>query len=327
MSQRGDGIGLEVTNTVIRGVRLSADEPGRIAQVAEVPVDRFEDHALVFDALVRVGGQLGATALPTRVGWFPTRATMQRLDVTGLSGPELNSIRHELAGASKITSTMLIDADARRWMLALRWDHTSAWRVQELVERAGFLDVAVEPAPVALERVLAASSTAARRDAAEGRSWVAIYDGSVPIAAVTTDTNDREFPGLTTTEQRIGLHELGETLAADRLAAEVGRIARDLLPNKGRSSELDVHLQLVGEPYPPFPAHDLRAPQRVAVALGAAAGSAGLAGRLRPVDVLTPTGQLSESIPRPWAVHRVTDEALQPAEQSRSRQKWWRRRR
>ena len=65
---------------------------------------------------------------------------------------------------------------------------------------------------------------------------------------------------------------------------------------------------LADVPYPPFPAHDLRAPQRQAVALGAAAGAAGLAGRLRPVDVLAPTGaQRAPDTRRPWAIERVVE--------------------
>ena len=68
-------------------------------------------------------------------------------------------------------------------------------------------------------------------------------------------------------------------------------------------------LRVVEDAYPPFPAHDLRAPQRVVVALGAAIGAAGLAGRLRSVDVVAPTTQIPDLMPRPWAVERVTTEA------------------
>ncbi len=325
MAQRGDGIGLEVTKTMIRGVRLAHDQPGRVASAAEVPIARFQDHAVVFDTLVRVRGQLSTSPLPTRVAWFPTGSTMQRIDATGLTGPELNSMRHDLAGSAGVTSTMLVDADARRWMLALRWDHSEAWRIQELVERAGFVDVAVEPGPVALERVLAPDTRIARRDASVHRSWTAIYDDSVPLAAATVEAHFRDSPGLSVSNDSLGLHNLDEILPEAELADEVGGITKASLPEATNSTELDVHLQLLGDPYPPFPAHDLRAPQRVAVALGAATGAAGLAGRLRPVDVLAPTNQIGDTTTNPWAIERIIEPPLEIERETPSR--WQRQRR
>ena len=47
MTRRGDGIGLEVTPSVVRGVRLSQDEPGRVVAACEVPIHRFDDNAVV----------------------------------------------------------------------------------------------------------------------------------------------------------------------------------------------------------------------------------------------------------------------------------------
>lgn len=307
MSVRGDGIGLDVVSTGVRAVRLGRDEPGRVEAVADVPIVRFDDHAAVFDALVRVRGRLGTRPIPTRVAWFPNRSTMQRLDVTGLTGPELNRIRHDLAGSSGITSTMLIDADARRWMLALRWDHREAWRLQELVERAGFVDVSVEPAPVAVERVLGRDTTVVRRDASADRSWAAIFDESVPVAATSVDADGREHPGLTLTAEVIDLFSLDQVLGEAQLADDLGRIVHGAFDGSERSDALGLQLQLLGDPYPPFPAHDLRAPERLAVALGAALGAAGLAGRLRPVDVLTSTSRADSSVARPWAIERRTD--------------------
>ena len=113
MTRRGDGIGLEVTTSVVRGVRLDQDEPGRVVAAAEAPISRFDDEAAVLDALVRVHGQLGDVAgihaATTRAAWFPVGSTMQRLDATGHTGPELNTMRHELAEQAGITSTMLIE--------------------------------------------------------------------------------------------------------------------------------------------------------------------------------------------------------------------------
>lgn len=320
--RRGDGIGIEITPTVARGVRLSRDEPGRVASVVEVPIAQFDDNPTVFDALVRVGAQLGSIDVPTRIAWFPAGSTMQRLDVTGRSGPELNSMRHELSDQFGISSSMLVDADARRWMLVLRWDHAPAWRLQELCERAGFLDVAVEPAPVALQRVLPEDTPVARRDASDGRSWAVVYGAGVPMAAATVGSEGREHPGLVCGSELGGLHDLERVLPGDELADELERVVGTALGATRHSRELDLRLHLLGDPYPPFPAHDLRAPQRIAVALGAGVGAAGLAGRLRPVDVLAPTAAAAEQLPRPWAVERVFDE---PKRVERPRPPWWRR--
>jgi hypothetical protein len=320
--ERGDGVGLEITTTVIRGVRIDSSDPGRPAAVAEVPIGSFDDHDAIFDALVRVRGQLDSVSLPTRVGWFPAGASLQRIDVTGRSGPELNAVRHDLGSRLGVTSTMLVDADARRWMLTLVWDHVMAWRLEELVERAGFVDVAVEPAPVALQRVLGAGVSVARRDATSGRSWAALYQGGAPLAAATVEAGSREYPGLTVAEVPLGLHRLEEPLPGADLGDEVARLTSAALSGVERSGELDVGLRVLREPYPPFPAHDLRAPQRVAVALGAALGAAGMAGRLRPVDV-TATRLVGEAVEPPWAVERITDVSTGV---DRPRVPWWHRR-
>lgn len=318
-ARRGDGIGLEVTRTVVRGVRLAHDEPGRVAAVCEVPIGRFEDNAAVFDALVRARGRLGGDGSATRAAWFPSGSTMQRVDATGLTGPELNQLRHRLVDDIGITSTMLVDAEARRWMLALRWDHNRAWWLQELLERAGFVDVTIEPAPVALGRALGRDVTVARRDASLDRSWAALYD-TVPIAATTVESGTREHPAIACAASPLGVNDLDDVLTDSVLSQEVARLVADALLDVERTNELDAHLVVLDEPYPPFPAHDLRAPQRVGVALGAAVGAAGLAGRLRAVDVLTSVRQTVESLPRPWAIERLADA---PLEIARDRPSWW----
>lgn len=319
MSERGTGIGLEITETVVRGVRLAHDEPGRVAAACEVPIARFDDNAIVFDALVRTRGRLGGDPMTTRAAWFPTGSTLQRVDATGMSGPELNELRHDLADRTGVTSTMLVDADARRWMLALRWDHARAWWIQELLERAGFADVTVEPAPVALQRALADGVTVARRDASADRSWAAVFD-RVPIAASSVESGHREHPAIAFASAPLGVHGLDEVLADDALATEVNRVVAEVLADVDRTNELDARLVVLHDPYPPFPSHDLRAPQRVGVALGAAIGAAGLAGRMRAVDVLTSVRPAAESLPRPWAVERLPDTKL---EVERDRPSWF----
>jgi hypothetical protein len=327
MTRRGDGIGLEVTTSVVRGVRLDQDEPRRVVAAGEASISRFDDEAAVLDALVRVHGQLGDPSRShpstTRASWFPVGSTMQRLDATGRTGPELNAMRHDLAERAGITSTMLIEVEARRWMLVLRWDHVAANRLERLLERAGFADASVEPAPVAFGRVVGMTTPVARRDASNGHSWAAVYDAGVPIAATTVPQASREYPGMAIAVGATALHRLDDVLGAAELADLVDEIAAAAIASTGKTGELDLQLVLASDPYPPFPPHDLRAPQRQAVALGAAAGAAGLAGRLRPVDVLAPTGSPSAAdIRRPWAVERVVE--LPPRVRAR-RRPWWRR--
>ncbi len=218
VTRRGDGIGLEVTTSVVRGVRLDQDEPGRVVAAAEAPISRFDDEAAVLDALVRVHGQLGDVAgihaATTRAAWFPVGSTMQRLDATGHTGPELNSMRHDLAERAGITSTMLIEAQARRWMLVLRWDHVAASRLERLLERAGFVDASVEPAPVAFGRVIGTTTPVARRDASNGHSWAAVFDAGVPIAATSVPQASREYPGMAVAAAVNALHRLDDVLGA-----------------------------------------------------------------------------------------------------------------
>jgi hypothetical protein len=183
--------------------------------------------------------------------------------------------------------------------------------------------VSVEPAPVALGRAIGITTPVARRDAASGESWVAVFEAQVPIAATSVPHASREHPGVVIASEATALHRLEEVLDAPALADLLDEIAATAIAATGKKGELDLRLVLAGDPYPPFPAHDLRAPQRQAVALGAAAGAAGLTGRLRPVDVLTPTGEArSLDVRRPWAIERIV--ALPPRERAR-RAPWWRR--
>ena len=329
VTRRGDGIGLEVTTSVVRGVRLDQDEPGRVVAAAEAPISRFDDEAAVLDALVRVHGQLGGVAgihaATTRAAWFPVGSTMQRLDATGNTGPELNSMRHDLAERAGITSTMLVETQARRWMLVLRWDHVAASRLERLLERAGFVDASVEPAPVAFGRVIGTTTPVARRDASNGHSWAAVYDAGVPIAATSVPQASREYPGIAVAGR-------GQRVASPRRRARRARVGRPRRRDRRHRDRIhragpvscDLHLVLADVPYPPFPAHDLRAPQRQAVALGAAAGAAGLAGRLRPVDVLVPDRRPARRR-HPAAVGDRAGRRAPTAGARASRRPWWRR--
>lgn len=297
---RGDGVGIEVTHGVLRAIRLGAEEPGRVVSAAEVSVaDRHDDRSVV-DALVRLRAELGDTGAPTRVALFPPGSTLSRLDATGASGSDLNALRAELAASNGASSSVLVDDGPRRWLVGVAWDDVEIRRVEELTERAGFIDVAIDPSPLALARVLGESITHVRRDAASDQSFGAMVSRGVVLAAAALDSIGRMSPGLTCGDSALsagwfdGLHE------PTALVAEIERLLEAAQP-------VDWGLQLAGIAYPPFPPHDLRSPQRQCVALGAALGAAGLAGRLRPVDVLAPVVLGSSQGERPWAIERVSN--------------------
>jgi hypothetical protein len=98
------------------------------------------------------------------------------------------------------------------------------------------------------------------------------------------------------------------------LVAELRRFVDGLNdePPEGHGAGYD-QLLIAGVPYPPFPPHDPRSPLRQCVALGAAVGAAGLAGRLRPVDMLSPTAATVDPSDRPWVVERLS--SLPPKEE------------
>ncbi len=321
--RRGDGVGLEVTRDLVRGVRLDHDRPGQVVDVCEVPIDRFDDDDHVREAFVVARDRLRASAERTHIAWFPGGATLQRIDVTGRGGPELNAIRHDLDEAHGISSTMLIEGDAHRWMLALRWGHRTGWRLQGLAELAGLAEVEVEPAPTSLGRVLPPAVDVARHAASAAESWVAVYDRGAPYAAASLRVSTGDYPALETgaAPRNARFEELGTMQAQSALFATVTDVVSTAL-DLGGSSPPGPALRLVERTYPDFPPHDLRAAHRVCVALGAALGAAGLAGNVRAVDVVSVPKHAAPTIRHPWSVERVVDAPDTP---ERTPLSWWRR--
>lgn len=297
---RGDGVGLEVTHGVIRGVRLGSDEPGRVVSAAEVPVANRHDDRTMVDALVRLRAELGDPRVPTRVAVFPPGSTLSRVDATGLTGHDLNDLRSGLAASRTASSSVLIDDGPRRWLVGVSWDDAEIRRVEELTERAGFVDVAIDPSPLALARALAPDITHIRRDAAPDQSFGAIVSRGVIVAAAALDSIGRMTPGLACSDAAVSVGWFDDVDEQAELVAEVRRLLDDAPP-------VECRLALAGTPYPEFPQHDLRAPQRQCVALGAALGASGLAGRLRPVDMLLPMLTAANELERPWAIERVSN--------------------
>ena len=298
--ERGDGIGIEVTPGVLRGVRLGSTEPGRMVAAAEVAVaNQFDDRAML-DALVRLRAELGDARVPTRVAMFPPGSTLSRVDATGLAGVDLNALRAGLATSRGATSSVLVDDGPRRWLIGVSWDDTEIRRVEELTERAGFIDVAVDPSPLALARVVGSEITHVRRDTATDQSFGALTSRGVVVAASALESVGRVTPGLTCSDASMSVGWFDDVDEAQELVTQVHRLLEDAPP-------VECGLTLADVPYPDYPPHDLRAPERQCVALGAAVGAAGLAGRLRPVDMLLPVASTSSELERPWAIERVSN--------------------
>ena len=302
--ERGDGVGLEVTRREVRGVRLRAGQPDRLAAVSEVAFGDLDDHRRVVDAFVRLRADLGTPDEPTRVATFLQGSVLHRLDATGLAAGELTARRWSLHHDHGVGSTVLLDDGPRRWLVAVRWDEGAARRLEELTERAGFRDVTVEPSPIALVRVLDESVTRVRRDATIDEAFELLCRGGLPVAGASVEAIGRMPPDLAVDTATVPADWFAETPDPTELTAELRRFTSDL-----GSGDPDRRLTLAGVAHPPFPPHDLRSPQRQCVALGAALGAAGLAGRLRPVDMVAAT-TVAANVDRPWAVERVS--ALPP---------------
>jgi hypothetical protein len=293
-------VGVEVTYGIVRGVRLESTHPERIVAAAEVPLANRLDDRATLDAFVRLRAELGDPRVPARIAMFPPGSTLSRVDATGLIGNDLNALRSELARSRTASSSVLVDDGPRRWLIGVSWDDTEIRRVEELAERAGFIDVAIDPSPLALARVLDGSITHVRRDAAPDQSFGAITSRGGVVAAVALDSIGRMTPGLACSDAVMSVGWFDDVDEPADLVAEVQRLLEDAPP-------VECGLRLADMPYADFPPHDLRSPQRQCVALGAAVGAAGLAGRLRPVDMLLTVVTASSGVERPWAIERVTN--------------------
>jgi hypothetical protein len=304
-TSRGDGVGIEFTTTIVRGVALERDEPGRVRAAAEVGI-RTRDDRGVLDALVRLRAELGGTRAPTRVALFPPGSTLHRIDVTGRTGPELNGLRSTLERVHAISSTVLIDDGPRRWMMAVRWDEAVVRRLEELVERAGFVDVAIDPSPVAISRVVDPNTTVLRRDAATDESFDVVLRG-LPIVACAVDSIGRQPPDLLVADDPVSGTAFDELVDPVDIVTSVERaIDTRLTGTSAAATAAKVLLHLADDGYPPYPIHDIRSPERQCVALGAAVGAAGLSGRIRPIDMMIPAVPAADTVERPWAIERMS---------------------
>jgi len=307
---RGDGVGIEISDSIIRAVRLRHDLEGRLAAAAEFPVNLSDDNSTL-DALVLLRAELGDPDEPARVATFPRNAMMQRVDITGRSGPDLNKLRSRLDRRHGINSTVVVDDGPRRWLLLIRWDAPAVRRLEDLAERAGFVDVTVEPSPMSLARVTGHDATFVRRLVAQGDAHHAVVKHRLPVTALSTVATGRHHPDVDISTVDIPLAFFDDFMVDAALAEVVDRVdERVRVQEHSEHSSTDgrapLVLDLVGVPYPVYPQHDLRSAERQAVALGAAVGAAGLAGPLRPVDMIISGIAIDDQFDRPWAIEEIS---------------------
>lgn len=309
-ASRGDGVGIEIADSVVRGVRLRHDVEGRVSAAAEFAMSLGDDNSIL-DALVLLHAELADPDEPARIATFPPATMLQRVDITGRSGPQLNELRFTLDRRHGIKSTVVVDDGPRRWLLLIRWDAPAVRRLEALAERAGFIDVTIEPSPLALARVTGPDASFVRRLVAQGDAHRMVVHNRLPVAAIGTREPGRAHPDLdiSTIDVTMAYFEdfmndaaVGEVV--DRIDERAATQARtDRSSNGGRSTP---QLDVAGTPYPPYPLHDQRSAQRQAVALGAAVGAAGLAGPLRPVDMIISSVEVDDQFDRPWAVEELS---------------------
>lgn len=307
---RGDGVGIEIADSIVRGVRLRHDVSGRLSAAAEFPVNLADDNSTL-DALVLLRAELGDPDEPARVATFPEGAMLQRIDITGRSGPHLNELRSKLDRLHGINSTVVIEDGPRRWLLLIRWDAPAVRRIEDLAERAGFIDVTIEPSPLALARVTGPGASFVRRLVAQGDAHRMVVQNRLPVAASRTSAPGRTHPDVDISSIDVPMAYFEDFLTDPALGEVIDRID-DRAATKAESEHAvdeggaSLSLELVDVAYPPFPPHDQRSPQRQAVALGAAVGAAGLAGPLRPVDMIISSVAVDDQFDRPWAIEELS---------------------
>ncbi len=300
----GRSVGMELCSNLIRGVLLG-DEDAEIARAAEVSVTSFDDDRSVLDAMIRLRADLGVEHVPARLATFPAGSWLRRIDVTGKTGPELNALRGEIDDRYRAGSTMLVDDGPRRWLLIIHWPDAGVRRIEALTEQAGFIDVAVEPSPVALARVLPPSLTVAERFAAPGEATALVVHDNVPIAAVSIDGTGVPSPTLAAAAALYSIAIFDDATAADSLAELIENVRRST-PLTPPDSDDHWAVRVDGSDVAAFPPHDLRSPERQCVALGAAVAAAGLDGTIRPVDIITDAAAAEPLQHRPWVIERAS---------------------
>ena len=316
MAARSDGIGIEVTATSVRAVHICRGRPWRDSE-ALLPDDGSSE-ARLLEALVHLHETFDPPCdVPVRLAWFPTRAWLR---ATALGSGATPAPSSPAPLATRHASALTVAAGSRRWRLDLGWPDDEPTYIGELASRAGFRHVSVEPAPVALGRVGPAGTYLAERTV-RGTGWTALVDGGVPLLAHADDDRNDSCD-----EDGLVLRAINH----ERSSAVVRPV--DVAPShEDVQAELDA---ILGEARARATGSihvltDMPLNARHVIALGAAAGAAGVAGRNRVMVAPFANGDTVGDV-LPWAVERLathspTHQARPPSLPARLRA-WWSRR-
>lgn len=293
-SARG-GVGIELTEQAVRGVRIDAASSVGVAATGEFTIRSADDERLL-DALVLLNAELGEPSTPTRIATFPAGATLQRVDVTGRSETDVGDIRERMRTDHGVRSSVISTDGPRRWLLLIRWDEMWIERVRTLASRAGLVDVVVEPSPMSIGRVAGVDATYAHRVASQGDGHHTVLQHRVPVAAASTVPTGRADVDLEIACGTVPLTGFEEYLDHAVLRDSVDRFAT----RAGDLSQLErADPQLGG-------VLDAGSDGRHVIALGAAIGAAGLLGPIDPIHVAHPTAGIGgDPFDRPWAIEAV----------------------
>ena len=200
MTRRGDGIGLEVTTSVVRGVRL---DPGRARprrgrrRGTDQPLRRRGRGA----RRTRPGARSARTRGPESHDGHPRRVVPGRVH----DAAHRRDRQHRARSSTRCATSSPSEPASRRrcWSRSKRADGCSSCG-GTTSRRTGWNVCSSGPASSMRRsnrhrsRSAASSGSTtpvARRDASNGQSWAAVYDAGVPIAATSVPQASREYPG------------------------------------------------------------------------------------------------------------------------------------
>lgn len=318
-------VGIEITSTVVRGVRLTTESDARLAHAAEFPIVSG-DPASLLDGLTLLRAELGEMDAPTRIATFPRDAVMQRTDITGRSSGEVDSLRSAVRDRDNAASTWVADDGPRRWLSSIRWNEPFIDRVIALAGRAGFHDIDVEPSPTAIARISSADATYVRRLVEQGEAFHAVISNRLPVAALSTAVRGRAHPDLDAAAPQISFALFDDPLEDVELAASIDRIATQA--DRDRTDHNNPGA-LSGWEADAYPDHDVRSAKRQYVAMGAALGASGRFGPIEPLHRLDSRDRrisVADPADRPWAIERIqpgTPSASEQPRPSTRRARWF----
>ena len=319
-----DGLGIEVTSTVVRGVRLTNDSAARLAHAAEFPIVAH-DLGSTLDALILLRAELDEVDGPTRIATFPRDTVMQRIDITGRSNNEIDRLRSSVRDSDDAASTWIADDGPRRWLSAIRWNEPFIDRLIALAVRAGFHDIAVEPSAVAMARISPPDATYVRRLVAQGEAFHAVISNRLPVVALPTAVRGRAHPDVDVAAPPVSLAMFDDRLDEAELAASLDRIATRADDDRAGPRELGA---LSGWETDTYPDHDVRSAKRQFVAIGAAIGASGRAGpisALHRIDRRDHRLSVADPADRPWAIEELQPTApSSTSDPSARRGRWFR---